>query len=95
MINIDDVVRLVASELSETDKSTISGATVLRELDEWSSLFAVNLMCTIGQEINVSVEFYDFIDCETIEDLFNRIYEKILLSQSGYRCDHFDFDWDE
>lgn len=93
MIDLEDVIKCVSLDLTETKKETIQFDTRFRDISEWSSLYAVNLMSIISQELKVNIDFYDFIDCETVGDLYRRILQKktsLKTIEKGYK-----FDWND
>ena len=65
-----------ASQFDETDASEFHASTIFKELDEWSSLFALSIIAMIDEEYDVSVKGDDIRNAETIEELF-----KIIQSQ--------------
>jgi acyl carrier protein len=86
MINIDlktnrdmeikEFIENFDSVLDDTDLSTLTPETKLREIDEWSSLCALNLMAMANMEYDVDLEAEDIRDAETIQDVFNVIQAK-------------------
>lgn len=73
MLTLNQFVAAVAAELSETDPKTIGPKTVFRDLEEWSSLFAIDVFAILSQNNNINVNIYDLTDCETIEDIYYTI----------------------
>lgn len=60
-----------------TEVSTISLGTKFRELEEWSSLFALSVMAMTDSEYNVKLKGEDIKNSNTIEDIFNIVASRI------------------
>ena len=57
------------------DLSSLSGDTVFKELDEWSSLIALSVIAMIDEEYDVHVGAKEIVGSGTIEDLYNVVKE--------------------
>lgn len=66
-----------ASQLDDTDPSTITAATEFRKLDEWSSLTALSIIAMVDEEYEVQLKGDDIRTSQTIEDLFNIVNSKV------------------
>ncbi len=65
-----------AEQFDETPVETFMANTRFRELKEWSSLMALNIIAMIDEEYNISIKGNDMRTAETIEDLFNIVESK-------------------
>ncbi|MCL2651726.1 MAG: acyl carrier protein [Candidatus Azobacteroides sp.] len=62
-----------ASQFEETDMNEFSAKTKFKNLKEWSSLMALNIIAMVDEEYNVAIKGKDIRESETIEDLFNAV----------------------
>jgi len=75
-MDIQSFVNKFASQFEETDANVFTPETVFRDLDEWSSLFALSIIAMIDEEYKVTVKGDDIRNAVTIEDLFNVVQSK-------------------
>ena len=54
----------------------MSGSTEFKELDEWSSLGALDIIAMVDDEYDVTITGKDIRSVSTIEELFNLIKDK-------------------
>ena len=64
-----------AEQFDDLDISSLSGDTVFKELDEWSSLIALSVIAMIDEEYDVHVGAKEIVGSGTIEDLYNVVKE--------------------
>lgn len=69
-MNIEDFIRLFASQFEETEMSAFQPGTKFRELEEWSSLTALLIMTAVDEQYHVKLKANDIRASETINDLF-------------------------
>lgn len=79
-LDLSGFVKSFASQLDITDPLTITPETKFKELEEWSSLLAIDYVAVIEKNFNISLNMYDLIDCESIKDLYDVIIRKINFS---------------
>ncbi|NEQ54712.1 MAG: acyl carrier protein [Leptolyngbya sp. SIO3F4] len=60
---------------------TLGGETRLRDLDTWDSITAVSTVAMIYAEYDVQVSGDDLINCETVDDLFALVRDKLAGSE--------------
>lgn len=77
MKNLNEFVELFAEQFDETDASEILASTVFHDLDEYSSLIALSIIAMIDEEFDVTIKGDDMRASVTIEDLYNRVVEKL------------------
>lgn len=77
MKSLDEFVTLCAELFDGTDASVISATTAFHELDGWSSLIALSLIGMIAEEFNIGLKGDDIKNSVTLEDLYNRVQEKL------------------
>lgn len=66
-----------ADQFDDTDTSEIQANTVFHELEEYSSLVALNIMAMVDVEYDVQLKGDDMRSAVTIEDLFNIVKSKM------------------
>lgn len=76
MKTLEEFVALFAEQFDDTDASEITAATDYKDLEEWSSLIALNVIAMVDEEFDVALKGNDILDCETIEDLFDIVKSK-------------------
>lgn len=77
MIGEDDFVGIFRKELQSTNPDRVNSETKFRELDEWSSMYAIDIAAQIESGYKVSLTVQDFDECETIHDLYNLTFSKV------------------
>ena len=75
-MNIEEFITHFAEQFVDTDDNVFQADTVFHELDEYSSLIALSIICMIDEEYDVSVNGEDMKSSVTIEDLFNIVKRK-------------------
>ena len=61
----------------ETEPDTIQATTRFKELDEWSSLFALSVIAMIDEEYDVEFRGDDLRGSNTVEDLYNIVKNRV------------------
>ena len=79
MKTLEEFVALFAEQFDDTDASDITAATEFKDLEEWSSLIALNVIAMVDEEFDVALKGADILNCETIEDLFDIVKSKAKL----------------
>ncbi len=75
-MEINEFIDKFAEQFDDTDRSEFSATTIFKELDEWSSLMALNVIAMVDEECDVALKGDDIKNSETIEDLFNVVKNK-------------------
>ena len=75
-MDIQSFVNNFATQFEETDASVFSPETNFRDLDEWSSLFALSIIAMIDEEYNITIKGDDIRNSVTIEDLYKLVQSK-------------------
>ena len=68
---MEKFLELVA-EIFEVEPSEITMDTVFRDLDDFSSLVGFSLIVMMEDEYSVKVSVDEFMQCNTIRDLYNK-----------------------
>lgn len=74
-MEIKDFIEKFAEALDIEDAS-LNGSTKFKELDEWSSLGALDIISMVDEEYDVTLAGKDIRSVETLEDLFNLVVSK-------------------
>lgn len=77
MKTLNEFVVLFAEQFDETEASLIKAETRFRELEEWSSLIALNVIAMADEEFDVALKGDDVKKSCTVEDIYNVIISKI------------------
>lgn len=75
-MEINDFVTNFANQFDETDPSEITLETVIKELEEWSSLTALSIIAMCDEEYDVKIKGDDIRNANTVEDLFNIVLSR-------------------
>lgn len=75
-MDIKEFIEHFAEQFEDTDKSVFNAETRFHDLDEWSSLMALNVIALVDEEYDVTLKGADIENALTIQDLFNTIQSK-------------------
>lgn len=75
-MNINDFIEHFAEQFDDTDASEFKAEARFKDLDEWSSLMALNIIAMVDEEYDVTLRGADIENANTIEDLFNTVLSK-------------------
>ena len=77
MKSLAEFVNLFADLFDETDPELIKAETLFHDLDEWSSLIGLSVIAMVDEEFDVALKGDDVKSSITVEDLYNRVVEKM------------------
>lgn len=75
-MDINEFIEHFAEQFEETDAAEFKADTKFHDLDEWSSLMALNIIAMVDEEYDVTLKGADIENSATIEDLFNNVKSK-------------------
>lgn len=75
-MDINEFIVHFAEQFEDTDAAEFKADTKFHDLDEWSSLMALNIMAMVNEEYDVVLKGADMESSSTIEDLFNTVKSK-------------------
>ncbi|MBR3073394.1 acyl carrier protein [Fibrobacter sp.] len=75
-MDINEFIEHFAEQFEETDAAEFKADTKFHDLDEWSSLMALNIIAMVDEEYDVTLKGADLENATTIEDLFNTVKGK-------------------
>lgn len=76
-MEIKEFIEKFAECFDETDFNVFSPETKFRNLEEWSSMAVLSVIAMIGDEYDVPMMGHDIRECETIQDLFEKVKSKM------------------
>ena len=76
MKSLNEFIALFAEQFDDTDASEITATTEFKNLEEWSSLIALNVIAMADEEFDVALKGIDVRNATTVEDLYNTICSK-------------------
>ena len=72
-MNLQEFIEKFAEAIEIEEVVNLSGETLFRELDEWSSLSVMLLIAFYDEEFEKEINYNDIRSCITIEDLYKLI----------------------
>ncbi len=75
-MDINKFIEHFAEQFEETDAAEFKAETIFKDLDEWSSLMALNIIAMVDEEYDITLKGADIENSATIEDLFNTVKSK-------------------
>lgn len=75
-MEINEFIQNIADQFNNTDASEIKPETAFKDMEEWSSLMALNIIAMVDEEYDVVLKGNDIIHTVTVEDLFNLVKSK-------------------
>ncbi len=76
-MDIQLFLQQIADQFDDTDPSLITLETQFKQLDDYSSLTALNIISMIDDEYDVILKGEDLRNSQTVEDLFNAVKAKL------------------
>ena len=78
-MEIQEFIENFADQFEDTTAVELTGDTVFKELEEWSSLIALSVIAMVDEEYDVAIKGDDIRNSVTIYDLFNTVKERAGL----------------
>ncbi len=76
-MDIQLFLQQIADQFDYTDPSLITLETQFKQLDDYSSLTALNIISMIDDEYDVILKGEDLRNSSTVEDLYNAVKAKL------------------
>lgn len=76
-MEINQFIKHIAEQYDETDASIFNAETLFKEIEEYSSLTALNIISVIDDEYDVYLKGEDIRNSSTIQELFEKVVEKV------------------
>jgi len=75
-MNLDEFIKDFAAEFEMTEPEEFKAETCYRTLDEWDSLYALNIMGMVNNKYHVQISGEEVRNAKTIGNLFNLVQSK-------------------
>lgn len=75
-MDINEFIEHFAELFEDTDVAEFKAETKFHDLDEWSSLMALNIIAMVDEEYEVTIKGNDIGKAITIQELFDIIKSK-------------------
>jgi len=72
-MNIESFIEKLAAEFEEVEPDTLKPDTNFRDLDDWSSMYALIVIALIDTEYNVRIKGEDLSKIETVQELYDLV----------------------
>jgi len=76
IMELKEFIENFAEAIEFEDVAALSGSTEFKELDEWSSLGALDVIAMVDEEYDVTIAGKDIRGVRTLEELFNLVKDK-------------------
>lgn len=75
-MDINDLIKNLATEFEITDPSKLSPSTSFRGMKEWSSMHALIIIAIVNADYDVTITGNDLMQIDTVQDLFDIIVSR-------------------
>ena len=75
-MKLNEFVAHFAEQFEDTDASVFTSETKFRELEEWSSILALNIIAMVDEEYDVVLKGNEMKVANTISELFEIVKAK-------------------
>jgi len=72
-MNIESFIEKLAAEFEEVEPDTLKPDTNFRDLDDWSSMYALIVIALIDTEYDVRIKGEDLSKIETVQELYDLV----------------------
>ncbi len=76
-MDIEKFVKKIEAEIEDLESGTLTADKDYREIEQWSSMYALILIAMIDSEYNVTLTGEDLIASKTVRDLFEIVKKKV------------------
>lgn len=76
-MTIEKFTELILGLFEVTPGSEVTPVTEFKELEEWDSLIALEIIALVDEELNISLNGDDIRSVNTIEDLYSVVMKKM------------------
>lgn len=70
-MELQEFIEKIAEAIEVENIEVLNGSTVIRDLDEWSSLSVMLLIAFYDEEFSKEIGNQDIKECITLQDLYN------------------------
>lgn len=72
-MDINEFISQLSEQFDETDPAELKPDTVLRELDDWSSVSVIMIIALVDSEYGVTLDSNMINQVQTIQELFDMV----------------------
>ena len=76
-MEIKEFIQNFADQFDDTDASVLTPETNFRELEEWSSIIALDIMAMVDDEYGVQLKADEMRKAITLQELFDLVSSKL------------------
>ena len=76
-MNLDEFVSKIEGEIEDLEPGTLTADKDYREIEQWSSMYALILIAMIDTEYGVTLSGEDLKQSKTVRDLFEIVKNKL------------------
>ena len=76
-MEITEFIENFADQFDDVEASALNAETRFRDLDEWSSLIALSVICMIDDEYDVEMKGAELSALNTIGEVYNYVNSKL------------------
>ena len=76
-MDITKFIQNFAEQFEDTEVSVFNAETKFRDLDEWSSLLALNILAMVDEEYDIQLKGEEMRAANTIQELFDLVASKL------------------
>jgi acyl carrier protein len=76
-MNLEDFIKKIEAEIEDLEPGTLTADKDYREIDQWSSMYALILIAMIDTEYDVTLSGEDLKSSTTVRDLYNIVKSKL------------------
>jgi len=75
-MELDTFINQFEKAIEGLEPGSVAGGSEFRRLEEWDSLAVLTVLAMVDEEYGVQVSGLDLEQCDTVEELYNRIVGK-------------------
>ena len=77
MVTLDEFTKNIELELDDIEPGTLTPDINYRDLEQWSSMYALIIIAYVDSEFNVTLTGDDLRSCNTVRDLYLLVKSRV------------------
>lgn len=77
MVSLEEFAKNIEAEIEGLEPGTLTPEVNYRDLENWSSMYALIIIAYVDIEFNVTITGNDLRECNTVKDLYSLIKSRI------------------
>ena len=77
MVTLDEFTKNIELELDDIESGTLTPEINYRDLESWSSMYALIIIAYVDLEFDVTLTGDDLKQCNTVKDLYTLIKSRV------------------